>query len=77
MNLNKNFVTHFVWHPKKEKRYDIDTLSIDRVLNKERFYWKIMQKMCTRGFSQIPFLTLVGNPKKPLHAKNSFKNKVF
>ena len=23
---------------KKEKRYDIETLSIDRVLNKERFY---------------------------------------
>ena len=75
--VNKNFVTHFVWYPKKVKRYDIDTLSIDRVLNKEHFYWKIMQKMCTRGYSQTRFLTLVGNPKKPMHAKNYFKNKVF
>ena len=24
-----------------------------------------------------PFLTLVNNPKKPLHSRNSFKNKMF
>ena len=30
----------------EEKRYDIDTLFIDRVLNKEHFYRKIMQNMC-------------------------------
>ena len=24
-----------------------------------------------------PFLILVNNPKQPLHAKNSFKNKIF
>ena len=24
-----------------------------------------------------PFLVLLNNPKKPLHAKNYFKNKVF
>ena len=24
-----------------------------------------------------PFLNLVNNPKQPLHAKNSFKNKIF
>ena len=47
--LNKNLLTHFVWYLAKEKRYDIETLSIGRVLNKEHFYWKIMQKMCTRG----------------------------
>ena len=35
--------------------YDIETLSIDRVLNKEHFYWKIMQKIGTRGYSEIPF----------------------
>ena len=33
-----NLITHFVWYLKKEKRYDIETLSIDRVLNKEHFY---------------------------------------
>ena len=46
---NKNLITHFVWYLEKEKRYDIETLSIDRVLNKEHFYFNIMQKMCTRG----------------------------
>ena len=40
--LNKNLVTHFVWYPEKEKRYDKETLSIDRVSNKEQFYGKIM-----------------------------------
>ena len=47
--LNKNIITHFVWYLEKEKRYDIETLSIDRVLNKEHFYGKIMQKMCTKS----------------------------
>ena len=47
--LNKNLMTHFVWYFEKEKRYGIETLSIDTVLNKEHLYWKIMQKMCTRG----------------------------
>ena len=28
--LNKNSITHFVWYLEKEKRYDIETLSIDR-----------------------------------------------
>ena len=32
-----------------ERRYDIETLSTDRVLNKEHFYGRIMQKMCTKS----------------------------
>ena len=47
--LNKNLITHFAQHLGKEKRYDIKTLSIDRVLNKEHLYGKIMQKMCTKN----------------------------
>ena len=47
--LNKNVITHFAWCLGKEKKYDIETLSIDRVLNKEHFYAKIMQKMCTKS----------------------------
>ena len=47
--LDKNLTTHFVWYPKKEKRYDIEALSIDRVLNKERFYGKVRQKMCSKS----------------------------
>ena len=26
---------------------------------------------------QDPFITLVKNPKQPLHARNSFRNKIF
>ena len=58
-----------------DKRYDIETLSIDRVLNKEHFYGNIMHKMCSK--SPDPFLILVNNQKQPLHARNSFKNKIF
>ena len=31
------------------KKYDIETLSIDRVLIKEKFCGEIMQKMCTKS----------------------------
>ena len=47
--LNKNSITHFVWYPEKEKRYDIETLSIDGVSDKEHFYGKIMQKMYSKS----------------------------
>ena len=53
-SLNKNLMTHFVWHPKKEIRCDIETLSIDRELDKEHFYGKIMQKICTKSQPQTP-----------------------
>ena len=36
--LNKNLITHFVWYLEKEKGYDIETLSIDGVSDKEHFY---------------------------------------
>ena len=29
--LNKNLIIHFAWYLGKEKRYDTETLSIDRV----------------------------------------------
>ena len=47
--LNKNSITHFVGYPEKEKRYYIETLSIDGVSDKEHFYRKIMQKMCSKS----------------------------
>ena len=47
--LNKNLITHFVWYLEKEIRCDIETLSIDIELNKERFCGIIMQKMCTKS----------------------------
>ena len=39
----------------KGKRCDIKTFSTDRVLNKEHFYGKTMQKMRTKSYSQTPF----------------------
>ena len=47
--LNKNPITHFVWHPQKEKRCEIETLSIDGVSDNEHFYRKIMQKICSKS----------------------------
>ena len=41
---NKNFRTHFVSYLEKEVRCDIETLSIDRVLNKEYSYGKLWRK---------------------------------
>ena len=35
--LNKNSITHFVWYLEKEKSYDIETLSIGGVSDKEHF----------------------------------------
>ena len=53
--LNKKLQNSFIWYLGKEKSYDIEILSIDRVLNEEHFYGKIMQKMCTKSESQTPF----------------------
>ena len=47
--LNKNLITSSGWYLEKGKRCGIETLSIDRKLNKEHFYEKIMQKMCTKS----------------------------
>ena len=46
--LNKN-LTHFVWYLEKEKRYDVETLTIHTLLNEGHFYGKIMMKMCTKS----------------------------
>ena len=51
--LNNNLITHFVLYLEKEKMYNIETLSIDRVIKKEHFYGKVMQKVGTK--SQILF----------------------
>ena len=46
---NKKLITYFVWYLEKEIRCDIETSSIGRVLNKEHFYEKIMQKIFTKS----------------------------
>ena len=51
-----------------EKRYGIETLFIDRVLNKDHFYGK-----AENGHQKLvpdPIVILVNNPKQPLHPRN-------
>ena len=71
---NMNLITHFVCYLEKENRYDIENLSIDRVLNKEHLYGKSHAENMHQKLVPDPFLILVKNPKQPLH---SFKNKIF
>ena len=47
--LNKNLITHFVWYLEEEIRCGTETLSINRELNKEHIYGKIMQKIYTKS----------------------------
>ena len=49
INCLNSSITHFVCYLEKEKRYDIETLSIDGASDKERFYRKIIQKMCSKS----------------------------
>ena len=46
--LNKNLITHFVWYLEKETRCDIETLSIDRELNKKHGKMGFMEKSCRK-----------------------------
>ena len=61
----------------RRKSYDIETLSIDRVLHKEHFYRKNHAKNVYQKLAPDSFLILVNNPEQPLHARNCFKNKIF
>ena len=56
MCLNKNLITRFDLCLEKKKWYDIETLSIDRVLNKKHFNGQIIQKMCTKSPDLFKFM---------------------
>ena len=75
--LNRTSITYFAWYLEKEKRYDIETLSIDRALNKEHFYGKNHTENVYQKLVPDTFLIFVNNPKQALHATSSFKNKIF
>ena len=47
--LNKKLITHFVWYIEKEIGCDIETLSIDRELNREHFYEKNNAEKSTKS----------------------------
>ena len=52
---------------------DIETLSIDR----GTFLWKNHSENVDQKLVPEAFLILVKNQKQSLHARNSFKNKIF
>ena len=66
-----------LWYGCQLYGWDIETLSIDRELNKEHFLWKNHAENMHQKLAPDPFLILLNNPKQPLDAGNSFKNKVF
>ena len=57
---------------KRKKSYYIETLSIDRTLNKEHFYGRNYAENMHQKLDPDPLLILVNDPKKPLHVRNSF-----
>ena len=67
----------YLWYGCQLYGWDIETLSIDRELNKEHFLWKNHAENMHQKLAPDPFLILLNNPKQPLDARNSFKNKVF
>ena len=69
--LNKNFITHFVWYYEKEEKYDIKILTTGRVLNKDHFYQKIMQKCARKASCRSPF-NFVEWPKMTIACKKFF-----
>ena len=69
--LNKNLITHFVLYLGKEKKYGIETLSIDRVLNKEHFCGKTCRKCATKA-SLRPLFDFVKEPKTAIVCKKFF-----
>ena len=53
--LNKNLMTHFVWYLEIEKKYEIATLWIDRVLSRENFYENSCRKYAPKASSKLLF----------------------
>ena len=64
-------ITHFVWYFEKEKWYDIEILFVDRVLNKETFYGKIMQKWVPK-VSPTPLFNFGKSLKTAIACKKLF-----
>ena len=61
----------------KEKRYDIETMSTDIVLDKEHLYEKNHAENMNQRLIPDPFLILVNNSKQLIHARNSFTNRIL
>ena len=75
--LNKNLKTNIIWHLEAESRPDIETWSIDRVLNNEHLYGKKNAENVHQMLLRDSFLIQVNSPQQLIHARNSFENKIF
>ena len=60
----KRVITHFVWYLEKEKKHDIETLSMDLIKNLFMENW--CRKYAPKASLRL-FLILVNNPKQSLH----------
>ena len=67
---------YIVWYLEKESMTDIETWSIKGVLNEGYFYVKICKKYASEA-SPRALLILTNSSKQPMHARNSFENKIF
>ena len=69
---NKNLITHFVWYLEKTIRCDIETLSINRELNKEHLSPKNHAENLHQKLASEPFLILLKKPKTAIACKKFF-----
>ena len=68
--LNKNSITHFVSYHEKEK-------SMTLKFCPGTYWWKNHAENIHQKLVPDLYLVLANNPKQQLHARNSFKIKVF
>ena len=52
-------------------------VAFDTLLNKKYIKWKNHAENMPQKLVPDPLFILVNNSKQPLHARNSFKNKIF
>ena len=59
------------------KRYDVETLLIDKVLNKEHLYEKIHVEHVHQKLIPDPFLILVNNPKQYVFVCHQYVTRMY
>ena len=70
-------MTQFVWYFHREIRCGIETLSINRVSNKEHLHGKNHAENMHQKLTTEPSLDLLYNLKHALHTRNFDKSNIF
>ena len=68
--------TYIVWYLEKESSSDIETSSIDTVLN-DWFLWKKVCRKCASKASPRHIFNFGKCNNKPMHVINYFENEIF